>query len=140
MFFLKKIYLFYKLLNFLKIFEKKKYDFCTAKSIKYDCTNSSFNIFINEDHYNPYFSNIPENIEKRKIYVNFQYKNNENNEYLVELNLGTVLFFFEKYEIKFEIEWNHKDCMCIYTKEFITIEKLIISLKKMCIILDLLDE
>ncbi|CAG8606656.1 15684_t:CDS:2 [Rhizophagus irregularis] len=91
-------------------------------------------------HYNPYFSNIPENIEKRKIFVNFQYKNNENNEFLVELNLGTLLFFFEKYEIKSEIEWNHKDCMCIYTKEFITIEKLIISLKKMCIILDILDE
>ncbi|CAB4486368.1 unnamed protein product [Rhizophagus irregularis] len=117
-----------------------EYDFCTAKSIKYDFTNSSFNIFINEDHYNPYFSNIPENIEKRKIFVNFQYKNNENNEFLVELNLGTLLFFFEKYEIKSEIEWNHKDCMCIYTKEFITIEKLIISLKKMCIILDILDE
>ncbi|POG62593.1 hypothetical protein GLOIN_2v1485282 [Rhizophagus irregularis DAOM 181602=DAOM 197198] len=57
----------------------------------------------------------------------------------IEFRLKNKLLI-EKYEIKSEIEWNHKDCMCIYTKEFITIEKLIISLKKMCIILDILDE
>ncbi|GBC51045.2 hypothetical protein GLOIN_2v1485282 [Rhizophagus irregularis DAOM 181602=DAOM 197198] len=73
--------------------------------------------------------------------IEFRLKNKLLIEYdFFELNLGTLLFFFEKYEIKSEIEWNHKDCMCIYTKEFITIEKLIISLKKMCIILDILDE
>jgi hypothetical protein len=51
-------------------------------------------------------------------------------------------------EVKYSIEWNYKDCMCISKKDsqydyfgiIIKIEKLIISLKKMGVILDLLDE
>ncbi|RIA96232.1 hypothetical protein C1645_409457 [Glomus cerebriforme] len=114
---------------------------CSTKNISYDFLNSTFNIFINDNHSKPYFSNVPENIEKRKIHVSFQYKNYDNETpYFIEFNLGTLLFSFEKYEIRSNINWNYKDCMCIYTKEFITIEKLIISLQKMCIILDLLDE
>ncbi|RIA96233.1 hypothetical protein C1645_815683 [Glomus cerebriforme] len=83
--------------------------------------------------------------------IHFKYENSE--EYLVEFNLGTLLFYEEKnsdeiLEFKYNIEWNYKDCMCISKKEsrysyfgiVIKIEKLIISLKKMCIILDLLDE
>jgi hypothetical protein len=86
------------------------------------------------------------------MYVNFKYESSK--EYLVEFNLGTLLFYreknlHEKYEIKSNIEWNYKDCMCISAREYskysyfcilITIEKLVISLKKMCVILDLLNE
>lgn len=101
--------------------------------------------------YYPYFFNILENIEKRKISVHFKYENRE--EYLVEFNLGTLLFYEERnsnemMEVKYSIEWNYKDCTCISKKDsqydyfgiIIKIEKLIISLKKMCVILDLLDE
>jgi hypothetical protein len=85
------------------------------------------------------------------LYVNFKYENSKD---LVEFHLGALLFHrerdsHEKYEIKSNIEWNYEDCMCISTRKYskyryfcilITIEKLIISLKKMCVILDLLDK
>ncbi|CAB4486367.1 hypothetical protein RhiirA5_500115 [Rhizophagus irregularis] len=139
-----------------KLLIGKKYCFnnCSKKSIKYDFSNSSCNILINGNNfelYYPYFFNILENIEKRKISVHFKYENRE--EYLVEFNLGTLLFYEERnsnemMEVKYSIEWNYKDCTCISKKDsqydyfgiIIKIEKLIISLKKMCVILDLLDE
>ncbi|RIA96231.1 hypothetical protein C1645_409380 [Glomus cerebriforme] len=132
---------------------------CSTQNISYDFLNSTFNIFINGNHFKLYFSNIleTESIKKkkmctRKMYINFKYENSK--EYLVEFNLGTLLFYrkknlYEKYEIKTNIKWNYEDYMCISTREYskynyfcilITAEKLILSLKKMCIILDLLDE
>ena len=88
---------------------------------------------------------------EKKMCINFKYENRE--EYLVEFNLGTLLFYEEKnsdeiLKVKYNIAWNYEDCMCIYTKKdpydyfgiIIKIETLIISLKKMCVILDLLDE
>src|SRR5205814_7974730 len=101
---------------------------CSTQNISYDSSNSTFNIF-NGNHSKLsklYFSNVPENIKKkkmctRKMYVNFKYESSK--EYLVELNLGTLLFYreknlHEKYEIKSNIEWNYEDCIRISTREY----------------------
>jgi hypothetical protein len=71
---------------------------------------------------------------ERKIYIEFQYKNNER---IIELNLGTL--FLKEHEF---FKWNYEDCKRISNSEDnpTETEHIIISLKKMCIILDLLDE
>ncbi|GBB87317.1 hypothetical protein RclHR1_13750002 [Rhizophagus clarus] len=140
-----------------KLFIEYGFSNCSTQNISYDFSNSAFNILISGNHSKLYFSNVPENIEKKKMcirrmYVNFKYDSSK--EYLVEFNLGKLIFYreknlHEKYEIKSNIEWNYEDCMCISVREYskysyfcilITIEKLIISLKKMCVILDLLND
>jgi hypothetical protein len=71
---------------------------------------------------------------ERKIYIEFQYKNDKR---IIELNLGTL--FLKEHEF---FKWNYEDCKCISNSEDspTETEHIIISLKKMCIILDLLDE
>jgi hypothetical protein len=71
---------------------------------------------------------------ERKIYIEFQYKSDTR---IVELNLGTL--FLEECEL---FKWNYEDCKRISTSKDnpTKTEHIIISLKKMCIILDLLDE
>jgi hypothetical protein len=80
-----------------------------------------------------FFVTFDMNPKERRIYINFQNKNNTRK---VELNLGTL--FLEEREF---FKWNYEDCKRISTSEDSSIgtEHIIISLKKMCIILDSLD-
>src|SRR4051794_6276236 len=121
--------------------------FCSFNNCSNDFSNSTCNIFVNSNNLELFYPFL--NIRGSAICVHFKYVNSE--EYLVELNLGTLLLNSgEMSEVKYNIEWNYKDCMCISKNDpprvygdsgiSIKIEKLIISLKKMGVILDLLDE
>src|SRR5436189_259415 len=81
--------------------------------------------------------------------INFSYE--DNYDHVVEFYLGTISIYEEKIsekvvEVKYNIKFKYKDCKCISIKEdtqnatIIEIEKYMIPLKKMCVVLDLLDK
>ena len=101
----------------------------STKNVNYNFSNYTCNISINDNYFE--LNYIP---FKRTVCVHFKYENSE--EYVVELNLGTL-------SGEMSVELNCKDCECISKKvsyDYGKITKLSISLRKMGIILDLLDE